>query len=68
MRITYPALEVIRRTEINHQIRSSDNNKADYIGHNRKKDYHYQADLIALYNRNAELKRYYDRTHIDVFI
>lgn len=68
MRVTYPALEDIKRVERNHQYLTAAQTTIDHNHHRHVKDKHVRDEWIALYNKQGDLKRYQNRTTIDIFI
>ena len=68
MRVTYPVLDYIRKVELDHRYLRSFQNTIDYVDHLHKKSDHYKQDIISLYNRQADIKRYDNRIHIDIFV
>jgi len=68
MRVTYPVLETIKKTGATHNTNIDEHKRSDHIQHTHVKDYHRVTDLIALYNRQGDLKRYFDSHHIDIFV
>jgi len=68
MRVTYPFLAALRKNEMDHHYLKSAQTRTDYVDHLHKKGDHIKSDMIALYNKRGDLKRYQDRTTIDIFL
>jgi len=68
MRVTYPFVAALRKNEMDHQYLKSAQTRTDYVDHLHRKSDHIKSDMIALYNIKGELKRYQDRTTIDIFL
>jgi hypothetical protein len=68
MRVTYPVLNYIRKLEMDYHYLKHSQTRTDYVGHLHKKSDHYRDDMIALYNKRGDLKRYQNRTTIDIFL
>lgn len=72
MRVTYPVLNIIQKNESDRKYTSAlhkiEDHNRDYHKSLHIKKYYNDLDIISLYNRQADMKRYDNRTHIDIFV
>ena len=68
MRVSYHRLDDIRRTEHNREYNSHIHKTEDFNRHLNRKSRHEHNFYIDLYNKQADLKRFTNRTTIDIFI
>jgi hypothetical protein len=68
MRVTYPVLDYIRKNEINHQYIRQTHIVEDYHSVLINKHRHDTTYWTELYNKQADIKHYQNRTTIDIFV
>ena len=68
MRVTYPTLNQIIKTENDHRYIISNYKREAHNKPRLVKAYYNEMELIDLYNKKADLKRYETRTTVDIFI
>jgi hypothetical protein len=68
MRVSFHRLDDIRHAEHNREYNKQIHITEDFNRHLNRKSRHEHNLYIDLYNKKADLKRYVDRTTIDVFV